>query len=82
MDVIQLIIRLVSFGVSLFVLLEFVVFCKVDTIKASMCLFTTVFLVLFLFISLKRYNMTMCKECHNQIPHHILPKNMFKSFML
>lgn len=74
MDIVQLVVRLLAFGVTLFLLLEFIVFCKVNTYKALGFLIGTVLLVVFIFILFKRYDMHVCKECNNRIP-----KSMFKS---
>lgn len=72
MDLLQLIIRLLAFGVTLFLLLEFIVFCKVNTYFALGCLISTIIIVLALFIYLKKYDMYVCKECNNRIPKRML----------
>lgn len=74
MDIVQLVVRLLAFGVTLFLLLEFIVFCKVNTYTALGFLIGTVLLVVFIFMVFKRYDMHVCKECNNKIP-----KSMFKS---
>lgn len=73
MDVIQLVIRLLAFGVTLFLLLEFIVFCKVNTITALFALIVTIMVVVFIFVFFKRYDMHICKECMSKVP-----KSMFK----
>ncbi len=74
MDIVQLVVRLLVFGVTLFLLLEFIVFCKVNTYTALGFLIGTVLLVVFIFMVFKRYDMYVCKECNKRIP-----KSMFKS---
>lgn len=74
MDLIQLVIRLLAFGVTLFLLLEFIVFCKVNTYVALGCLLSTIILVVFFFIAFKRYDMDVCKECNHRIPKSIPKK--------
>jgi len=74
MDVIQLVIRLLAFGVTLFLLLEFIVFCKVHTTTALFALIITIMIVVFIFVFFKRYDMHVCKECMSRVP-----KSMFKS---
>lgn len=74
MDIIQLVVRLLAFGVTLFLLLEFIVFCKVNTYTALAFLVGTILLVVLLFLAFKRYDMRVCKTCKNRIP-----KSLFKS---
>lgn len=74
MDIIQLVVRLLAFGLTLFLLLEFIVFCKVNTYTALGFLIGTILVVVVLFIAFKRYDMRVCKTCKNRIP-----KSMFKS---
>ena len=56
MDLFLLIIRLIGFAVTLYLLLEFVVDCKVPTMMASILALCTGLIVLVGFILLKRYN--------------------------
>lgn len=74
MDVLQLVIRLLAFGLTLFLLLEFIVFCKIQTTTALFALIVTTIIVVFIFVFFKRYDMHVCKECMSKIP-----KSMFKS---
>lgn len=67
MDIFQLLVRLVAFGVTLFMLLEFIVVCNVSNIKASLFLTGTIILVLVLFFIFKRYNTIKCDSCGNNI---------------
>ena len=56
MDLFLLIIRLIGFAVTLYLLLEFVVDCKVPTMMASILALCTALIVLVGFILLKRYD--------------------------
>ena len=56
MDLFLLIIRLIGFAVTLYLLLEFVVDCKVPTMMASILALCTGLIVLVGFILLKRYD--------------------------
>ena len=74
MDVIQLVIRLLAFGVTLFLLLEFIVFCTSTHDNCLFALIITIMIVVFIFVFFKRYDMHVCKECMSKVP-----KSMFKS---
>ena len=63
MDLFQLLVRLVAFGVTLFMLLEFIVVCKVSNIKASLFLLGTFIVVIALFFLFRRYDTTKCDSC-------------------
>ena len=68
MDLFQLFIRLIAFGVTVFMLLEFIVLCKVDTLKSILFMIATSAVVIILFILLKKYNVTKCDTCGSTIP--------------
>ena len=68
MDLFQLFIRLIAFGVTLFMLLEFIVLCKVDTLKSILFMIATSAVVIILFILLKKYNVVKCDTCGSTIP--------------
>ena len=68
MDLFQLFIRLIAFGVTLFMLLEFIVLCKVDTLKSILFMIATSAVVIILFILLKKYNVAKCDTCGSTIP--------------
>lgn len=65
MDIIQLSIRILAFGVTLFMLLEFIVVCDVDTFKALAFLGGALMLVVILFMLFKRYELIKCEACGN-----------------
>ena len=65
MDLFQLFIRLIAFGVTLFMLLEFIIICKVETLKAILFLVATIVIVFVLFVLFKKYNVTKCETCGN-----------------
>ena len=67
MDLFQLFIRLIAFGVSLFMLLEFIIVCKVKTLKAILFLIATIVIVVMIFVLFKKYNVTKCESCGNII---------------
>ena len=67
MDLLQLIIRLIAFAASLYILLDFIVLCRVNTTKAMLSLLLTVCIVIFLFIFFKRYELYTCEVCHTQL---------------
>ncbi len=56
MDLFLLIIRLIGFAVTFYLLLEFVVVCNVPTMTASILALCTGLIVLVGFILLKRYD--------------------------
>ena len=68
MDLLQLIIRLIAFAVTLYLLLDFIVLCRVNTTKAIISLIITIFVVVLLFIVFKRYDLYTCEVCHTQLP--------------
>jgi hypothetical protein len=67
MDLLQLIIRLIAFAASLYILLDFIVLCRVNTNKAMLSLFLTICIVIFLFIVFKRYDLYTCEVCHTRL---------------
>jgi hypothetical protein len=67
MDLLQLIIRLIAFAASLYILLDFIVLCRVNTTKAMLSLFLTICIVIFLFIVFKRYDLYTCEVCHTRL---------------
>jgi hypothetical protein len=67
MDLLQLIIRLIAFAASLYILLDFIVLCRVNTNKAMLSLFLTICIVIFLFIVFTRYDLYTCEVCHTRL---------------
>lgn len=63
MDLFQLLIRLLAFAVTFFMLLEFIVVCKVSNLKAALFLLGTIVVVIALFFLLSRHNTTKCDSC-------------------
>lgn len=67
MNYLEFSIRLVAFAVTLFLLLEFMVACDMDTCKAA-AIFTLISLsVIFLFFLTKQHTMITCKHCSSKI---------------
>ena len=62
--IIELLLRLLMFGISLFFLLEYIVLCKVETKNALIGLTFTILVVLILFIFLNNYRVIeLCNSC-------------------
>ena len=67
MDFIQLFVRLIAFGVTLFLLLEYVFLCKVKTYLAFIYLIITIIIVLIFFFLFKKYDVKTCKVCNTNM---------------
>lgn len=74
MDLFNLILRLVAFGISLIILLEFIVVCNVKTSTALVGLMSVVIIVAFGFIYFKRYKVSSCSTCNHIINEPFLKK--------
>lgn len=48
-------------------LLEFIIACKVKTLKAILFLLATIVIVVMIFVLFKKYNVTKCESCGNII---------------
>ena len=72
MDLFQLIIRLLAFAVTLYLLLEFIVACSVCTTTGIILMILVSVIVIGLFLGFKRYDMTKCDKCNQT-----MPKTMF-----
>lgn len=72
MDLCLLLIRIVAFSVTLYLLLEFIVVCKVSTTLGVFITLGAVFLVVFGFIILKRYDVITCEACKQSMPKKFL----------
>lgn len=68
MDLFLFIIRLIAFAVTLYLLLEFVVVCRVSTVIGFIATALTTLLVILGFILLKRYDVITCKACNQNMP--------------
>lgn len=68
MDLFQLIIRLMAFALTFYVLLEFCVVCAEPTWKAILYVFFTMAIVIVIFLGYERYNVTICESCGQHIP--------------
>jgi hypothetical protein len=68
MDLFQLIIRLLAFAVTLYLLLEFIVACSVCTSTGIILMLLVCIIVVGLFLGFKRYNMTKCDRCKQTVP--------------
>ena len=67
MDIIQLFVRLLTFGLSLFLLLEFIFMCQVKTTNAIIGLIIVTILVITIFILTKRYDFFRCDKCNGPV---------------
>ena len=67
--VIEFIGRLIVFAVTLFLLLEFIVTCEMDTWKAGLIFGSVTLLILVVFFVTKQYKLVRCPSCC----HRILP---------
>jgi hypothetical protein len=67
MDIIQLFVRLLAFGLSLFLLLEFIFMCQVKTTNAIIGLIIVTIIVITIFILTKRYDFCRCDKCNGPI---------------
>lgn len=79
MKYLEFFIRLLAFAVTLFLLLEFMVACDMDTWKAA-AIFTIASLsVISLFFLTKQHLVITCKHCSSKIsPVKNTVSNMFK----
>ena len=71
MDLFLFIIRLLAFAVTLYLLLEFVVVCRVSTLVGFIATALTTILVIIGFILLKRYDVITCESCKQSMPKKI-----------
>ena len=71
MDLFLFIIRLIAFAVTLYLLLEFVVVCRVSTTIGFIATAMTTILVIISFILLKRYDVIKCDACKQHMPKKI-----------
>lgn len=68
MDLLLLLIRIITYSITLYLLLEFIVVCRVSTtIGIYICLGATAIVVLS-FILLKRYDVIICQTCKQYMP--------------
>lgn len=63
MNYIEFFIRLIAFAVTLFLLLEFIVACEMDTWKAAVIFMCLSVLVIVFFFLTKQHIMTKCPCC-------------------
>ena len=63
MNYIEFFIRLIAFAVTLFLLLEFIVACEMDTWKAAVIFIGISFLVIIFFFLTKQHIMSQCPHC-------------------
>lgn len=68
MDLFLFIIRLIGFSITLYLLLEFVVVCRVSTVVGFIATALTTVLVIVGFILLKRYDVITCETCKQNMP--------------
>ena len=71
MDLFQLVIRLMAFALTFYVLLEFCVVCDVPTWKAIVYVVVTMAIVIVIFLGYERYNITICKTCGQHVSSSI-----------
>ena len=79
MNTFNLIIRLIAFGITTYILLEFSVACHVSTWIALLGAFLTVVFVITFFILFKRYDMTQCSQCKEYTPRSFFGGNKGKN---
>lgn len=65
MDLINLIIRIIAFGISLIVLLEFIIVCDVQTSHALIGLVVSIAIFLAGFFILNRHRVKICNNCRH-----------------
>lgn len=63
MDLFLLIIRIIAFAVTLYLLLEFIVVCRVSTTIGIFITLGATAIVVLGFILLKRYDVITCQTC-------------------
>ena len=63
MDLFLLIIRIIAFAVTLYLLLEFIVVCRVSTVLGIIITMCATAIVVLGFILLKRYDVITCQTC-------------------
>lgn len=68
MDLFLFIIRLIAFAVTLYLLLEFIVVCRVSTTIGFISTALTTSIVIGGFILLKRYDVITCEACKQNMP--------------
>ena len=68
MDLFLFIIRLIAFAVTLYLLLEFIVVCRVSTPIGFAATALTILIVISGFIFLKRYDVITCDACKQHMP--------------
>lgn len=68
MDLFLLLIRIVAFSVTFYLLLEFIVVCRVSTTLGLFITLGAVCLVVLGFIILKRYDVITCETCKQHMP--------------
>jgi hypothetical protein len=67
MDIIQLVVRLLGFGLSLFLLIEFIFMCQVKTTNAIIGLIIVTIIVIAIFILTKRHVFSRCDKCNGPV---------------
>jgi len=68
MDLFLLLIRIFAFALTLYLLLEFIVVCRVSTIVGIAITLGVVIIVVLGFILLKRYDVITCDVCKQNMP--------------
>ena len=75
MLIVEFIIRVVVFAVSLFVALEFVTTCEIDTWKSVTIFMVVSLVVIAIFFATKQHLTSRCLHCKNKvIPFRLSPK--------
>jgi UPF0716 family protein affecting phage T7 exclusion len=68
MDLFLLLIRIVVFALTLYLLLEFIVVCTVSTTVGIFITLGAAVIVVLGFIVLKRYDVITCQTCKQHMP--------------
>ena len=81
MDFIMLLIRLIAFAVTFYLMLEFIFVCKVNTKLAGILTVVTMVLVILFFITFKRYNFLQCSTCKQNMPKSFFTNSRFNKIV-
>ena len=72
MDLFQLIIRIIAFAVTLYLLLEFIAVCRVSTVVGIFITLGATVIVILVFILFKRYDVITCQTCKQKYAKKII----------
>ena len=78
MDLFLLLIRIVVFALTLYLLLEFIVVCRVSTTIGIIITLAAASIVVLGFIYLKRYDVITCETCKQHMPKKLFNQTIPK----